>query len=351
MDTCAHCGQPIASGSTACPSCGAPVAAPVSPASTGGAPHPAAGSVTALQPWEIVLMAAGALALIASFLPFNKFDLGLLGSTSWSAWSTEFNLFPAVTLAALAIVAVGVVVALRRFAPAITLPDGVDRNADSIGTIAVVLSTLTIAAFVVRSFDVGVVDRGVGAWLLLIAAIAAVVGVVMRGTASRPEPAPVAPAVHGTLQPFAIVVIAAAALTLLGSFLDVLGGGTTSVNAWDGNGTFPVYTLPALLATVAAVVVVLVQLGRLGGGVRLLGVGAETWAQAAGIGAAVLMVSYLIGDPAGGSGSVDRKIGFWLMLLGTVAVAVAMVMGPRLQFPMGASPSSPPSPPSPPAHD
>jgi hypothetical protein len=147
----------------------------------------------------------------------------------------------------------------------------------------------------------------------------------------------VAPSSSRALQPFGIVAIAGAALALIGSFLDVF----PNTSAWSSDGSLPAITLPAILAVVCAVLVALDQLGTLDGATVLLGVPLRRWARALGIDAGALMLCYLIGDAGfsvhGVGGSPDKKIGFWLMLLGALATGVAVVMGPRLQFPTAAS--------------
>lgn len=334
MSTCARCGASVEAADQFCPSCGAPVAAPAATAPA-VAPHPSA--VSAVAPWEIVVLAAGGVALIASFLAFYKVSVDG-HSESWSAWSNAFSLFPAVTLSVLALVAVAVVVALLRFAPDVKLPDAIARDWNAISTLITVLAALTIVAFALRSFKGGF-ERGIGAWLLLLAAIAAVVGIVMRQLAAGSATATQAAASGGsrTLAPFALVLLAGAVVALLGSFLDVFGVGSSSVNAWSSDGMLPAITLPAILVAIAAVLTLLTQLGQLGAGTSLLGVPLSRWIRALCIDGAALAVCYLVGDPAI-SGAADHKIGFWLMLLGTVAAAVAAVMGPRLQFPTASAP-------------
>jgi hypothetical protein len=339
MTACPNCGAPDQAGPV-CSSCGRTIttAAAAPAASTG--PVTTGRAVSAIPTWEIVILAAAAVALIGSFLDFYKLDHSIPGiDTGWSAWSNSFSLFPAVTLAVLGIVVVGVVAALVRFAPQVKLPDQIARDWVAISTLIVVLSALTIIAFAIRGLPDGF-SRGIGAWLTLIAAVAAIVAVVLRG-GGRALGEVQAAGVTGarTLQPFGIVVIVGAAVALLGSFLDFVGAGSQGISAWSGDGGIPAWTLPALVAVACAVLVALDQLGTLNGGTMFLGVPLSRWARALGIDAGALMICYLIGD-AGASGSADKKIGFWLMLLGSLAVAVAVVMGPRLQFNTGTSRTS-----------
>lgn len=156
-------------------------------------------------PGEIVVMAAGVLGLIASFLPFYKiefagpaFDLGDLGdldlglgvgfetggSEEFSAWSTDLPfLFPVATLIAVFVVAAAVIVALVRFT-------NIDLSAGFLGfgLNHLVLALAFFPAVLALSYliqDFPGVDLSVGYWLLLIAAIGSVVGAVLMMNEAR----------------------------------------------------------------------------------------------------------------------------------------------------------------------
>src|SRR5262249_54226786 len=134
------------------------------------------------------------------------------------------------------------------------------------------------------------------------------------------------------LQPSGIVIIAGAALALVGSFLEFVGNGrvngvtvpgsSNGPSAWSTDGSFPTFTLPAILAIVVAVVVALAQAGPLDGRRTLIGVTLDRWMRALALTAAALMLCFLLGEPLFSGFSADREIGFWLMLVGTLAVAV-----------------------------
>ena len=112
-----------------CPQCGAPYpgATPVTSDPVGTTEPVATTSAVAVPPWEIVVMSSAAVMLIGSFLDFySASDSG--HSFGWSAWSNSLSLFPAITVSALGIVAVGVVVALTRFVPGFRLPDQIVRD-------------------------------------------------------------------------------------------------------------------------------------------------------------------------------------------------------------------------------
>lgn len=125
-----------------------------------------------VTPGEIVVMAAGGLALIASFLPFYTG-----GGQSDSAWST--GLFPVATLVMLFALAAGALVALDKFTN-LSLAQGVL----GIRLIQLVLALGFFAAILVLAFLVSErfgASLGVGYFLLLIAGIGSVVGgVLMR---------------------------------------------------------------------------------------------------------------------------------------------------------------------------
>ncbi|MGQ0802578.1 MAG: hypothetical protein ACT4PI_01755 [Actinomycetota bacterium] len=129
-----------------------------------------------VTPGEIVVMAAGALGLIASFLPFYKVDqFGF--DDSWSAWSGDIPLlFPVATLIAISAVVAGVLVALTKFA-----------NMQITGVLGIGFAQLLLAlgffsailalAYLIQ--DKGQLDAGFGFWLLLIAGLGSVVGAVL----------------------------------------------------------------------------------------------------------------------------------------------------------------------------
>lgn len=131
-----------------------------------------------------------------------------------------------------------------------------------------------------------------------------------------------------------IAILAAAGVTLVGSLLhvftfDVL---VTSINlsAWS-SGIAPLVSLPAVLGLVMAGHVLLVSFG---GDVRppQLPFGL-TWPQvdvALGLWSAFVMVSLLSGNVLlGGTSEPKRGVGFWLMLLGTLGLAIGAIARAR----------------------
>lgn len=137
-------------------------------------------------PAAIVLMAAGAVALLGSFLDFFGY-----GSDSRSAWSDGFGLFPIATLMVVFVVVSGAVIALTRFA-GVQLPAQVAGFSwTQIHLVLGFFATLYALAYLV--VKTGGADRKVGFWLVLIACIASLVGAIMlrnEGTSAAPGSPP-----------------------------------------------------------------------------------------------------------------------------------------------------------------
>jgi hypothetical protein len=122
-------------------------------------------------PGEIVILAAGAVALIASFLPFYDPDFG----DSVSSWDDA--VFPVGTLIMVFAVAAAVIVALNKFANVnITgfLGFGVVQLLIALGFFSAILA---IAFFIYDPF--AGVDKGIGFWLMLLSGIASLVGGIL----------------------------------------------------------------------------------------------------------------------------------------------------------------------------
>lgn len=147
------------------------------------------------------------------------------------------------------------------------------------------------------------------------------------------------------------IMMAGGLVCLLFSFLAFYKFGSVSRSAW-GSGLFPIATYVALFGLIVGGSAAL----RIFAGTKLpeplVGF---TWKQirlALAIFAGLLMLGYLIVD----KGGLDFGIGFWLMLLGAIALVVGAVME-TLGLPApatggGAPPSggaSPPAPPPPPS--
>lgn len=126
-------------------------------------------------------------------------------------------------------------------------------------------------------------------------------------------------------------ILGGAFAVLIGSFLDFwefnnpFGGGSVGYSAWSGDLFFPVTIIPVLCGVAMALHVALTTFAdtRVPGDVYGLG-----WNQvhlALGFQAAVMMLAFLIQDKLG----ADIAIGFWLMLLGSIALAVGAVLRQR----------------------
>jgi hypothetical protein len=113
---------------------------------------------------EWVIMGAGAVMLIASFLDF---------SYKQSAWGSGH--FPIVTLIVLYGVIMAAQIALTKFA-SVQLPDRVaDFTWEQLDLALSIFALLMSLGWLVS----GISQKGIGLWLILLASIALVVGAVM----------------------------------------------------------------------------------------------------------------------------------------------------------------------------
>jgi hypothetical protein len=135
-----------------------------------------------LSPANLVILIAGAVILIASFLAFYKLDVpsGLgIGDQTYNAWSgSPSALLGNATLPAIFGVIMALQVALTAFAN-VNLPDRVlGFTWNQIHLALGFQATIMMLAFLVR--DNGLLDFGIGFFLMLLAAVALLVGAVMR---------------------------------------------------------------------------------------------------------------------------------------------------------------------------
>ena len=129
-----------------------------------------------LSPGNLVILVAGAVMLIASFLAFNKLSIGPF-SRSYSAWSSHYFLIA--TIPALIGIVMAAQVALATFAPQVKLPDQVlGLTWTQIHLVLGFQATIMMLAFLIQ--DTSVLSKGIGLFLMLIAAIALLVGAVLR---------------------------------------------------------------------------------------------------------------------------------------------------------------------------
>ena len=144
-----------------------------------------------LSPANIVILAGGAVMLIGSFL--NFYTLSGLGHTySASAWSgaNGLGIFGIATVVILCGVVMAVQVAISAFASGMTLPDRLlGLTWDQLHLALGFQAALMMLAFLFRSKDP--FSFGIGFWFMLLAAIALLVGAIMRvtGAGSSPNPA------------------------------------------------------------------------------------------------------------------------------------------------------------------
>jgi hypothetical protein len=132
-------------------------------------------------PGEIVVMAGAGVALIFSFLPFYKLEVGNF-SDDTSAWGS--GLFPVATLIPIFAVIAGVLVLLVRFANAQFPPGGFLGFSFN----SLVLALTFFAAIVAVAFlivDKGSTSFGFGYWFVLIGAVASLVGAVLMTNETR----------------------------------------------------------------------------------------------------------------------------------------------------------------------
>jgi hypothetical protein len=133
---------------------------------------------------NLVILVAGVVMLIASFLTFNRYSLPSIrangitfsGSRSFSTWSRGFFLIA--TIPGLIGAVMAAQVAVAAFAPAVKLPERVlGFTWTQIHLVLGFQATIMMLAFLIQ--DTGF-DKGIGLFLMLLAAIALLVGAVLR---------------------------------------------------------------------------------------------------------------------------------------------------------------------------
>jgi membrane-associated HD superfamily phosphohydrolase len=141
---------------------------------------------TKLTPANIVIMAGAVVAFLASFFPF--YESSFLGyHKSVNAWSS--HLFIIFTLPALLALAMGIVAAVESFASGVTLPARV--LGFSLNQVHVILGfQATLMMFAAAIVDYFGLDKGFGLYLMLLGAIACLVGAIMRIVAGAPAAPP-----------------------------------------------------------------------------------------------------------------------------------------------------------------
>lgn len=127
---------------------------------------------------DIIILAAGAVMLIASFLTFYETGSGKFSSTE-TAWGS--GIFPLGWWPVLFGVLMAVHVALTKFAN-VNLPERIlDFSWNQIHFMLGAVSAVLMICFLIQKFPSGAeVSKGIGYWLLLLGSIALVVGAVLR---------------------------------------------------------------------------------------------------------------------------------------------------------------------------
>lgn len=143
---------------------------------------------------------------------------------------------------------------------------------------------------------------------------------------SAPEPQQQAPGATGRtagagISQADLIAGAGALITFIFSFLAFFGSGDDSVNAWDTAFKGFSGAIPAVLA-IALLLVVGLGFAHVAFPERVI---TFTWDQIKatwGIAAAGIMVSFIAAGPDG----LDKGIGFWFMLIGSLIMAAGTIM-------------------------
>jgi hypothetical protein len=279
--------------------------------------------------------------LIFSFLAWYKLDF-FGESESWSAWSNAFNLFPLATLVVLLGVGLAAAVGAARFG-GVSLPgDVAGFSWSDLRLLFGILATLTLLTYLLR--DTAEVDKGIGLIITTLAAIGFLVGAVLERQSAGVTDAADEVGSGGQPSPGSLVLMLGGLVLLIGSFLSV----ASDTSAW-GEVAFPLYTLPAILGVIVAGQLALSEFA----GTRVPGVLGLSWPKIR-LGfsawAALMMICLLIGEAGVEGSSADKEIGFWIMLLGSLALLAGAVMRhgegarPAATTTRGGTPPPPPPP-------
>ncbi len=137
-----------------------------------------------VSPPNIVILAAGVVMLVGSFLSFYGYhSIFSHQSFSFSAWSSaeHFGLFGIATVAVLCGVVMATQIAIAAFAKGVTLPSNVlGLSWDQIHLALGFQAAILMFAFLAR--DSGGASLGIGFWLMFLAGIALLVGAILRVT-------------------------------------------------------------------------------------------------------------------------------------------------------------------------
>jgi len=130
--------------------------------------------------------------------------------------------------------------------------------------------------------------------------------------------------------PAGIVILVGGVVVLVGSFLDFYKfGGSIGFSAWSGDPYFPITIIPVLCGLAMALQVGLTSFANVNLPDRVLGLGWNQIHLALGFQAAIMMILWILMD----KGGFDMGIGFWLMLLGSIALIVGAFLRDRESAP------------------
>jgi hypothetical protein len=136
-------------------------------------------STPEFTPPAIVALAAGIIMFLASILAWVK-----AGDTGFSAWTTEFGLFPVATFVPLAGLVTAGLVGARLFLKDKVPSEIIGFSLIQIQQILAVFTLLLALGYLIM--DNGFLDMGFGYWLNVLGAIALVVAAVMEFMAPKP---------------------------------------------------------------------------------------------------------------------------------------------------------------------
>jgi len=146
--------------------------------------------------------------------------------------------------------------------------------------------------------------------------------------------------------PGVIVLLASGTVVFIASFLHWFSESSKTANAWSKGFRF-LTTLPVVISVVIIVLVVLATFSGAKLPTTVGGLSTMQLVLVLSVWAALMMLCFLVGQAGvtvrGVTSGVNKSIGFWLALLGTIG----MVLGAVLSLLQPAAPAPPPPPPPP----
>jgi len=140
-----------------------------------------------LTPANIIIIVGAFVALLGSFLSFEKVTFGGFSRSIGSSWSDHF--FIIATLPALLALAMGVLAAIESFAQNVALPSRVlGFTLDQVHLVLGFQATIMMLAWTIVDF-LGF-EKGIGLYLMLVGAIACLLGAIVRVVQAAPHRPP-----------------------------------------------------------------------------------------------------------------------------------------------------------------